>query len=334
MKNFNFIKARKPALIIAGAIILIGIVLNVIFGVTLDVEFKGGTIIQYSYTGELTAEKIENVIEDTIGKKVNVQLTSDISGETQLANVTLADNTALSTDTISKIDDAMVKAFPNNKVENAETNSVNPTMGKGFFIKCIFATLLGALLITVYIGFRFRKIGGVSASICALLCLFHDIIIAYFVYVIFGFTLDSNFIAVVLTLFGYSLNGTIVIYDRIRENRKIYGRDMDINEIVDMSVRQTFTRNLITSLATFVSLVCVCVVAWVGGLTNLISFVLPMAVGVVAGCYSSVFLSSPVWAWWREKRGDPAEIKKAKKAKRLEKKAARARAKKLKARKK
>ena len=189
-----------------------------------------------------------------------------------------------------------------NVITLVTSNSVKATVGKGFFIKCLFAMVVGGVFLTLYIGIRFRKIGGVSAGIFATLALIHDILIAYLAYVIFQIPLNDNFIAVVLTILGYSINGTIVVYDRIRENERKFGDVMTINEIVNTSVNQTFTRNVFTSISTLIAVGCIAVVAKINGLDSIISFAFPMAVGLVSGFYSSVLLSSPLWAWWRSKK--------------------------------
>ncbi len=189
-----------------------------------------------------------------------------------------------------------------NAIALVTSNSVKATVGKGFFIKCLFAMVLGGIFLTLYIGIRFRKIGGVSAGIFATLALIHDILIAYLAYVIFQIPLNDNFIAVVLTILGYSINGTIVVYDRIRENERKFGDTLTINEIVNKSVNQTFARNVFTTLSTLIAVGCIAVVAKINGLDSIISFAFPMAVGLVAGFYSSILLSSPLWAWWRSRK--------------------------------
>ncbi len=189
-----------------------------------------------------------------------------------------------------------------NAITLVTSNSVKSTVGKGFFIKCLFAMVLGGAFLTLYIGIRFRKIGGVSAGLFATFALIHDILIAYMAYVIFQIPLNDNFIAVVLTILGYSINGTIVIYDRIRENERKYGTTKSLNEIVNDSVNQTFTRNVFTTLSTLIAVVAIAVVAKLNGLDSIISFAFPMAVGLLSGFYSSVFLSSPLWAWWRTRK--------------------------------
>ncbi len=189
-----------------------------------------------------------------------------------------------------------------NAITLVTSNSVKATVGKGFFIKCLFAMVLGGVFLTLYIGIRFRKIGGVSAGIFATFALIHDILIAYLAYVIFQIPLNDNFIAVVLTILGYSINGTIVVYDRIRENERKFGDNMTIGEIVNTSVNQTFNRNVFTTLSTLIAVTCIAVVAKINGLDSIISFAFPMAIGLLSGFYSSVLLSSPLWAWWRSRK--------------------------------
>lgn len=315
-KQFDFIGKRFIFLGIAGGIILIGLIVNLIFGTQLDIGFQGGTIFTYSYTGDISSDDVDAVATEILEKDVTVALSSDLSGEKKQLVISLADKEAISTELQTKMNEAVVEKFADNNIEVLTTNSVKPSVGSGFFIKCLYAIILGGILVTVYVGIRFRKIGGLSAGVFATLALLHDIIIAYLVYVVFRIPLDDNFIAVVLTILGYSLNGTIVIYDRIRENERLYGRSMGISEIVNMSVNQTVTRNINTTLATFCAVIVICVVSLVYGLDSIISFAFPMSVGVIAGCYSSVLLSSPMWALWREHKKN-REAKKKEAAKRL-----------------
>ena len=301
-KPFDFIGKRFIFLGIAGAVILLGIIFNIIFGTQLDIDFQGGTRFAYSYTGEINIDEVDALATEVLEKEVEVSLSSDLSGGTQQLTISLADKEAISTDLQSEMNDAMAEKFADNNIGVLITNSVEPTVGSGFFIKCLFAVVLGGILVTIYVGIRFRKIGGLSAGVFATLALLHDILIAYFVYVIFRIPLDDNFIAVELTLLGYSLNGTIVIYDRIRENERLHGRSMGISDIVNMSINQTVSRNIVTTLAVFCSVVTLCVVSVVCGLDSIVSFAFPISVGVLAGCYSSVLLSSPMWALWREKK--------------------------------
>lgn len=302
-KGINFIKIRMTCLIIAAVIIVAGLLCSaVIFGTNLSINFAGGTIISYNYTGDINEADVKALAETTFASSVKVSKSSNISGDTKVITVELVKNAAISNDTVSKFNDEIEKKYEANGIKVAQSNVVDPTVGKGFFIKCLFAAGLGAIFVTIYVGIRFRKIGGVSAAGFALLALLHDILIAFSCYSIFGFDIDDNFIAVILTLFGYSLNGTIVIYDRIRENKRLFGRTKNLDEIVNDSVNQTFMRNIITSLTTFVAVAIVSVVCYLNGITSIMSFTVPMAIGIVAGCYSSVFLASPLWAAYMSRK--------------------------------
>ena len=179
-----------------------------------------------------------------------------------------------------------------------DANSLSPTVGTLFFIKCLVATALACLFLVVYVAFRFRKIGGVSAGLMAIAALVHDLLIVYFTFVIFRIPLNDNFVAVILTILGYSLNDTIVIYDRIRENRQRMGASSDINEVVNASLQQSFRRTLNTTITTGIVVLTLVIVALTQNLESIISFAVPLLFGVISGFYSSTFLCSPVWALW------------------------------------
>ena len=286
---------------------------------------KYATQIVYAYTGTVDDEMVSTVkakAKEIYGQDFDVL--NDATGKTLTLNPIDASeksgNIAINAETTKKLTDVFatedfkdlgltLKSERYNAIYLVSSNSVKATVGRGFFIKCMFAAILGGLFVTIYLAFRFRKIGGISAGVFALLALIHDVVISYLVYVVFRIPLDDNFIAVVLTILGYSLNGTIVIYDRIRENENIFGRSKTISEIVNLSVNQTFTRNIYTTIATFASVVVICIVAKFSGLDSIISFAFPMSIGILAGCYSSVLLSSPLWAAWREFKQKKVEAK-------------------------
>jgi len=200
------------------------------------------------------------------------------------------------------IDAAFAEKYPDNKIEAVSANSLSPTVGGLFFIKCLVATLLACLLLIVYVTFRFRKIGGFSAALMAVAALFHDLLMVYFAFVILRIPLNENFVAVMLTILGYSLNDTIVIYDRIRENRTRMGMKEDINYVVNLSLNQSFRRTMNTSITTMIVVVTMVVVALVQNLDSIISFAVPLLFGVISGFYSSTFLCAPWWAAWVAKR--------------------------------
>jgi preprotein translocase subunit SecF len=210
----------------------------------------------------------------------------------------------------------MLEVMQEHKITvSGEVRSLQASYGRTFFVKCLVAVALASLLVVLYVGLRFRNIGGTSAAAMSLLALLHDVLIAYFVFVIFRIPLNDNFVAVILTILGYSLNDTIVIYDRIRENRKKLDKKTSVSEIVNLSLGQSFTRTLNTSICTLLAIGTVAVIALITGMDSIVSFALPMSVGVVVGFYSSTFLCSPFWAVWVEKSAARKALKKPAKGK-------------------
>lgn len=298
-KNINFVGNIKKFLIFSAAIFIISIIFIFVFGIDLDINFKGGTRFTYTYEQEISLNKVQDVIEETLGKSVDVIESKDIAGASKKIIVTLAADEAVSTQIQQSLTEALQEKFPDNNIQLGDSNTVNPLLAKSFFAKSIAAVLLASILVIIYIGIRFRRIGGISAGIMAWVALFHDILIAFFTCVVFRLQIDANFMAVVLTILGYSLNDTIVIYDRIRDNRRKDAKT-PIRELVNLSINQTLGRTLTTSVATLIAMLTVVVVAEIYGLTTLRSFAIPMATGIISGSYSTICLTGPLWVKWIE----------------------------------
>jgi len=306
MKNtFDFIAHRKACAIISAVILGVALIFNIIFGTAMDITFKGGTLMRYSFEGTVDIAVAEKAAKDVLGNGATVKL--ETVNNTEVISVSLVDE--ISTEKQTALDDAMAKALPQNKVVQFSSNSLKASMGKRFFAKCLVAVALAAAFLLVYVGLRFRKIGGWSAGAFALLALAHDLLLVYFTFVIFRIPLNDNFVAVMLTILGYSLNDTIVIYDRIRENRRKLDPKTPIAEVVNLSLNQSFVRTRNTSITTGIAVATIAVVAIVLRMDGIISFALPMLFGVISGFYSSLCLSAPLWAWWVDRKGS---VKKAK----------------------
>lgn len=299
--NIDFNKTLKPVLLVYAAIFVIGIIWSVIFGVKLDINFSGGAKVSYSYTGEINAKDIETVVDKHIKKEYTLTQSTSLAGDTKTFEIALSGKDALSAKTQEAISKDLVAKFKDNKIELYNSNSVSPTIAGSFFAKSLVAVLITALLVVIYVGIRFRKIGGVSAGITALVALVFDVLITFFVCVIFRLQIDSNYIAVVLTMLGYSLNDTIVIYDRIREYKK-YTPDKEIGELVNDSVNTVIIRNIVTTVTTILAVATIIVVAEIYGLTTLRTFAIPMAFGLLSGSISSLFVSGPLWVIWKRHR--------------------------------
>ncbi len=295
LKNFNFIANRKWFLWVSIGLLLIGLICNIVMGVELDIDFKGGTLFKYSYEGVLDSKAAEDFIHT---KFAEAEVDVDENGESGLKTIVVSLAREVDVETQTTFIDSLKKQFPSNNIKEIETNSLQPSYGKTFFLKCCVAIALASLFLVIYVGLRFRRIGGFSAGIMALIALLHDILIAYFVFVVFRIPLNDNFVAVVLTILGYSLNDTIVIYDRIRENRAKMDKKTGIDEIVNVSLHQSFGRTLNTTICTFIAIATVAVIALIFSMDAIVSFALPMTFGVVAGFFSSTFLCTPMWALW------------------------------------
>lgn len=296
-KSFDFIKARKTCVIISLCIFAVGILFNIIFGTRMSITFRGGTLIQYSFAGDVDTNAVQTVAREILGSDA----TADIENYNDNDVLSVALPSEITLETQQQLNDRLQKDFAANELTQVRSNSLAAPMGRQFFIKCLVAILLAALFLLIYVGFRFRRIGGLSAGAFALLALLHDLLVCYFVFVVFRIEIDDNFVAVMLTLLGYSLNDTIVIFDRIRENRRRH-KNMPVSEVVNLSINQSFSRTLITALAVFAAIATVVVVGLVMHIDSILSFALPMLFGVASGFYSSVFLSAPLWAGWQERK--------------------------------
>ena len=303
MKTFNikFYQNRKIFIGISVGLILIGLICNFIFGTQLDIQFKGGAVIRYSYTGEIDQEDVQKIVQDTTGKNVSVTIGKSMSEEEgNSVSLSFAGEESLSVESQQAVADALAAQYPDASFEVIESSSIDPTMGGEFFLKCMASIVIAAILLIIYIAFRFQKIGGMSAGVMAIVTLTHDVIMVYFTFVVCRIPLNDSFIAVVLTILGYSLNGTIIIYDRVRENRRIMGPKADVADVVDTSINQTLTRSVYTALCTFLAVAVVYVVGAVYDLSTVTTFALPMMVAIVCGCYSSTCIAGPLYVMWQK----------------------------------
>lgn len=298
--KFNTNKIFKVALIVYAIIFIAGTVLVLLpsWGVSLDINFSGGTRIAYSYEGDVVLKDFEATVKEALDGKFTVSENTSIAGDTKTLSISLVGKKSLSGETQSAITTALTKKFPDNKFTLYNSNSVSASIAGTFFAKSMVAVLITAVLVVIYVGIRFRKIGGVSAAITALAALVLDVLVTFFICVIFKLEIDSNFIAVVLTMLGYSLNDTIVIYDRVRENKRLYP-ELETGELVNDSINSISTRNFVTTITTLLAVLTIVVVAEIYGLTSLRTFAIPMAFGLVSGCLSSLFVSGPLWVLWK-----------------------------------
>ncbi len=298
----QFYKHRWKYYILSLAIIALGIVMMFVEGVTLDVEFKGGSIIKYVYEGTLDTGDVDALVTETLDRDVVIQVTTSRLGTGEVIQklaLTFSGQEGLSEDAQIALDTALKTKYPDANFSASDTRNVKPLIGERFLRTSLFALLLATVLMILYIWYSFRKVSGLSAGVMSMVALLHDVAIAFFVFVIFKMPINESFIAVALTILGYSLNDTIVIFDRVRENKRIYGAKLSADELVTKSINQSLTRSINTGLATFVSIVVVYIFAAIYDIESIRSFALPMAFGIISGCYSTVCLVGPLWATWQ-----------------------------------
>lgn len=296
-------------LIVSFAVLTIAIKLNV------AIEFKGGTILTYSYTGDLKSEDIEKTVGDTVSDKCTITLGEDTSSKSKTIKIQFSSKEGISDDKQNSIKTALTEKYKDNEVKLLESTDVAASNGLDFFLKCLVACAFAAVITIIYIGFRFRKIGGISAGVFSVVALIHDMCMVYGCFVICRFDINANFMAVLLTILGYSINATIIIYDRIRENEKLVGSKYELDQLVNLSITQTMGRSIHTTVTTVLAMATVCVVCLIAGVSSIISFAFPLIIGMIAGVYSSNCIAPTLWVMWEKHKAKKGKGKAAKKEK-------------------
>lgn len=273
------------------------------------IDYTGGTILQYGVPEAVssddlakTREDLDNIgVTNTYLQVLNVNPTTENNNIKSIISIRtkfIDEGSDLS----NQISTTIKKEYKN--AELVQVSSVGPTLGNELFKMSIIALLLAIVGMIVYISFRFK----LEYAIAAILGLVHDVLFVMGVFSILGIfcnvQIDGLFLTAILTLIGFSINDTIVTFDRIRENLRYYGKKMTFGEIVDASVNQTLTRSVNTSLTAFITLAAL---YFFGGVTTK-DFVLAMMIGVVVGTYSSIFFCSMLVDFWEEKKGQPKHM--------------------------
>ena len=301
--HIDFIKHRKIYFTISAILMIFCIASSFIFGAKLDIQFKGGTLITYLYEGDIDVSTFQSDASAALDG-IGIKATTGTDFNTGKNNIQLSmlSNSGLTADKQILLTNTLTEKYADNNLELIESTDVSPSAGKEFFSKCIVAAVFAAIVLILYIAIRFKNIGGWLAGICAVIALFHDIIVVYGTFVIFGMEIDANFMAVILTILGYSINDTIVIYDRIRENKTLYKDKLSLAELTNLSTNQSLTRSINTSVTTIATMLVVTIVAMVYGVNSIISFSFPMMIGLISGTYSTICIAGPLWVWLEEKK--------------------------------
>ena len=290
-KPIQFLQKRKIFFAISAIMIVIGIVgmgmnkskIGDIFNYGLD--FKGGTSTNVTFNEDMSLEDISSKVVPVVES-----VTKDASTQTQKVqgtNQVIIKTRTLSKDEREQLNQSLVSKFGVDE-SKITAESISGAVSAEMRMDAIWATIIATVLMLLYIWFRFRDIRFAASSVFALI---HDVLVLIACYAVFRWSVGSTFIACILTIVGYSINATIVIFDRIRENVKILPKKTSKEDILNISITQTLTRSINTSLTTFIMVF----VLYILGVSSIREFALPIMVGVVCGTYSSVCLASAFW---------------------------------------
>lgn len=278
---WKVVERAKYIVILPLIIILLGIIFLIAKGgFVQDVDFAGGMTMYVEMGKDVNFDEVADVV-----KGADESITSPKvlhSDGTQI----IIQTTPIERDVRDKIISALKEHFSLDDSAILQVEDVSATMGSDLRAQAMKAALIACLLMLVYISIRFEFFTGASAVICLL----HDVLIMLSFYAIFSIPINANFIAAMLTIIGYSINNTIVVFDRVRENQGKLHRS-DLTALVNTSIKQTFRRSCFTTLTTIIPVILL----YILGVDTIREFALPLIVGLIAGTYSSVLLAGPLW---------------------------------------
>jgi preprotein translocase SecF subunit len=276
---------RKFAFWISAGLILVGIISLVARGgPVFSIDFAGGTLLQIQFERDLSVQEIRNSL-DTIGWG-DAEIQRFGEGKEFLIRVKKQE---VGTRVGDQIKEAMTRDFPDNKFEVRRQEKVGPKIGEELKGKAVLAILYAMIGILIYISWRFEF----KFAVGAIAALFHDVLITVGIFSLLNREISLAIVAALLTIVGYSLNDTIVVFDRIREDLALM-RGQSYEAIINASINQTLSRTIITSLTTLVVVICL----YILGGEVIRDFAFALMIGVIVGTYSSIFVASPVLIEW------------------------------------
>lgn len=290
IKVINFLGKKNICFILSLVMIAAGfvgmIMNNASTGNILNysLEFKGGTSTNVTFNEDMTLEEISTNVVPVVSSVTNdsdIQ-TQKVSGTTEV----IIKTRTLSVEEREALNNAMVENF-GVEAEKITAESISGAVSSEMKRDAIMATVIATICMLIYIWFRFKDIKFAASAVLALL---HDVLVVLTFYAVAKWSVGSTFIACMLTIVGYSINATIVIFDRIRENLKVMVKK-PLDEIVNTSISETFTRSINTSLTTFIMVF----VLYIMGVSSIRDFAMPLMVGIVCGTYSSVCITGALW---------------------------------------
>ncbi len=304
LAKFDFCSKLKICSIISLAIILIGVIVISIFGFNLGIDFTGGTVLNVKVGSKLeegnnysiVSNQITNIFKNK-GFEIGY-LQQEGEGEEAQVAIRFKDKKGLNeTQMQAEIDDLKTELTNNleldgTKLEVTVSNGsrIAGSASKTLLINSILAILVALVLILIYIAIRFELLSGLTA----ILMLIHDVLIMCALVAVFRIQINSGFIAALITIIGYSINNVIMVFDKIRENKKREDyKTLSSGELANISIKQVFSRTMLTALTTIISVLALVFL----GVTSIREFLIPILFGLLSGVYSSTMLAGPVWAF-------------------------------------
>ena len=297
--NYNFTGSMKLCFSLSGALVIASIVLMLIHGgPRLSIDFTGGSVVQVKFATTPGISQVRSGLE-TRGYP-GVQVTEFGAADEFLITVpaTKGASGVEAADTAQKLLTDLRSAFPSAGVELRRVESVGPKIGGELRTAAVNSIIAGLFGIIIYVWFRFVLRYGFAA----ILALVHDVTLTLGVFSLLNLEISLQIVAALLTIVGYSINDTIVVFDRIRENMKLRRRE-SYRDVINRSINETLSRTILTSATTMT----VAVVLWAMGGPVIRDFAFALSFGVFVGTYSSIFIASPVLVWWYERQASDAK---------------------------
>lgn len=296
-KQFSFTKAFKLTALVPAALIVIGVVVSAAMGgLNLGIDFTGGTMMTFEMKQDFNLDDVKAQFEQQ-GIEDAVYATSGSGAEAQaIVRMRDLDDPEMENELRASIEDALQLIYPEAKFLNIER--VGAVAGRELVQNAIVSVAIACVLMLCYIWFRFKHL---QFGVTAVVALVVDVAVMIAVVGLVRWQINSSFIAAVLTIVGYAINDTIVIFDRIRENRRKYNkRDMNNKQLADLSVSETLTRTIFTTITTLLTIVTL----YVLGVESIKEFALPIIIGILAGIFNSIFVSPSLWGIWMDKQDE------------------------------
>lgn len=305
--QIDFVGKRKIFYIFSITVIVLGMISFFTKGFVQDIEFSGGTVIDINIGQAFENNDIEKIVTDVMGGTPRVQKIGSESGVQTKVSISTG---AMEEEQRNQILTAIAQKYQIQNInESATFRTVRPSFGNEMRSRAWQAILWSTVFIAVYIAIVFKSISGFSAGVSAAVALVHDLLIMLIVYSIFSIPLNTTFVAAILTILGYSINDTVIVYDRIRENQ-LKHRKMHRDELVNLSINETMRRTLFTSISVIFSLIIMYCFGVYYKVASIQEFSFPLIIGMVSGTYSSIFVAGNLWVSWNKFM----ESRKAKKA--------------------